>query len=144
MRIIIAKIFLLLLCLSLFSCKKKIEDDYRPEFIGHWYCPLSATNNDQFSFSITIDSNSHAVYTEWYAGYQASTTLSGKARADDKHFKIGRFHSFKIIDYPHKIDTASSNVYVIPQLSSKKPNWEMTLDHPLFYAGKGTYYKADY
>ncbi|MGD0711326.1 MAG: hypothetical protein ABR968_09110 [Bacteroidales bacterium] len=140
MRIIITKIFLLLICLSLFSCKKKIEDDYRPEFIGKWYCPSGPNTNYSGPNIITVDNNSNAVY------YENSSSLSfkGKARANSKHFKIGRFESFKIIDYPHKIDTASSNVYVIPQLSSKKPNWVMTLDSPLFYLGGGTYYKADY
>jgi hypothetical protein len=143
MRIIITKIFLLLICLSLFSCKKKIEDNYRPEFIGDWYCPAY----NIYVCRITVDNNSNAVYHERPYGGSGESTFKGKARANDKHFKIGRFHSFKIIDYPHKIDTALNNTLWVPDTHTghpKRPNWVMTLDGPLFYMGSGTYYKADY
>jgi len=139
------KIFLILLCLCLFSCKKKTEEDYRPEFIGYWYCP--PPYSDAFSFSITIDNNSFAVYRGYENGQEGSS-IHGIARANDKHFKIGRIYSFKIIEYPHKIDTASSNVYAPigppPWLTSKKANWKMTLKGPILHAGDGSYYKADY
>ena len=58
-------------------------------------------------FTIIVDSNSQAVYQEYSDGKGAS--ISGIARANDRHFKIGRIHHFGIKDYPHKIDTAADS-----------------------------------
>jgi hypothetical protein len=141
MRLLIIKIFFILLCLTLFSCKKKVDEDYRPEFIGYWYCV-----DDQMNlFTISIDNNSHAVYHEVHSD-GGGGDIKGKARANDKKLKIGRFSGFDISDYPHKIDTASSRNVPTDNTgaTTKKANWTMTLKGPMLYLGSGTYYKADY
>jgi hypothetical protein len=111
------------------SCKKKIDEEYRPEFIGLWY----GTVNYPIVYSLTIDSKSNAIF-DYFNANGDEHFIRGKARANDKHFKIGRFASFKIVDYPHKIDTATY----------PRPNWVMTLNHPLFYGSVGSFYKVDY
>lgn len=143
MRLIIIKILFTLLCLCLLSCKKKIDEDYRSEFIGNWY---SAHNTGaDFWYDIKVDSNSYATYTSHTAlGGGDLSKIHGIARANDKHFKIGRIYSFKIIEYPHKIDTTSSSIYVQDGLSNKKANWEMILKGPILHGGDGTYFRADY
>jgi hypothetical protein len=145
MKLKIIKIFFILLCLSLFSCKKKVDEDYRPEFIGDWWCPpgYGGSGTEDFYYNISIDNNSNAVYSEYdnLGSGGPHTQIQGKARANNYHFKIGRIYSFKIEEYPHKIDTATSN-NTVP--SGKKANWKMTLSKTLFHLGAGTYYKADY
>jgi len=142
MKLKIIEIFFILLCLC--SCKKKVDEDYRPEFIGYWFCPGDyGVSNSDFFYAINIDNNSYAVYSEYdnLGGGGPHTQIHGKARANNHHFKIGRIYSFKIEEYPHKIDTATSN-NTVP--NGKKANWKMTLSKTLFHLGKGTYYKADY
>lgn len=72
------------------------------------------------------------------------TTIKGVTRANDKHFKIGRIYSFKIVDYPHMIDTSTEIHPIYENSISKKANWKMSLKGPIFHGGDGVYYKADY
>jgi hypothetical protein len=138
MKTIIIKTLLVLLCLSLFSCKKKIDENYRPEFIGYWFCPPGTFS--EYAYDINIDKNSNGVY-QMFQGWQVINTIRGIARASNKKLKIGMFHSFDITEYPNKIDTASSKVYIPirPGLFSDtiKANWRMGLADVY-------YYKADY
>jgi hypothetical protein len=127
----------------LFSCKKEVEKE-RPEFIGFWYA--KDDNSSDFSYGIEIDSNSNGEYIE-YAYGGSNTMFHGIARANDNRLKIGRTHGFKIINYPNRIDTANSNIFVFTNKNwghPKKANWTMTLKGPLLYLGDGVYYKADY
>jgi len=143
MKLTYTNIFFILLCLSLFSCKKKVDENNRPEFVGHWYCPYgdSGSGTEDFSYDITVDDNSNAIYTSHTTlGGGDVSTIHGTARANDRHFKIGRIYSFKVIEYPHKIDTTSS-IFIV---DGKKANWKMTLKGPIFHDGDGSYYKADY
>ena len=100
-KIIKLSLSVILLCLWMTSCKKKVDENYRPEFIGSWYCDWKPGGSDYPMFTIIVDSNSQAVYQEYSDGKGAS--ISGIARANDRHFKIGRIHHFGIKDYPHKI-----------------------------------------
>jgi hypothetical protein len=136
-KIIKSSLTVILLCLLMTSCKKKVDKDYRPEFIGNW----TGWGNYPIEYSLVIDSNSNASF-DYNNANGEEHFIRGKARANDKHFKIGRFASFKIVDYPHKIDTATTTI--LDPFTWKKCNWEMTLDHPLFYGKGGTCYKAVY
>ncbi len=121
----------------------KVDDDYRPEFVGNWMC----FDNTDFIYVITIDKNSNAIYEEIEYGGGDKAKIKGKARANNNKLKIGRFTDFKIIDYPHKIDTATSNIIVDEghwMGKSMKANWAMKLKGHSLYMGDGTYYKADY
>jgi len=147
MRLTIDKVLLFFLCMCLFSCKKKVDDDYRPEFIGYW----QSNNGADWWYDINVDKDSYAIYTSHTnpnIGNNIGSTIKGTARANDKHFKIGRIYSFKIKEYPHTIDTTDSNIWIhqIVQNStiSKKANWTMTLEGPILHGGDGVYYKADY
>ena len=141
------KTITLILCSSLlFACKKRVEKE-RPEFIGLWLTDRQPS--DSYWFEIDIDENSNGLYTEHTAVLGGEDVhISGTVRANNKHLKIGRLNSFKILEYPHKIDTANSNVLVpypdYGSLTYKKANWIMKLDGPMFYIGTGTYYKAEY
>jgi hypothetical protein len=141
MKTKIIKVFFILLCLCLFSCKKKVDDDYRPEFIGYWYC----TDDQMNVFSITIDNNSHAFYHEELSN-GGGADIKGKARANDKKLKIGRFYCFDILVYPYKVDTTLSRIVPTDNTgaTAKRANWVMVLKGPIFHEGAGTYYKADY
>jgi len=142
MRLTNTNIFFILLCLSLCSCKKKVDEEYRPEFIGYWFC---VDDHSYDVFTIDIDSNSYAVYKEFNSGGGSGASIKGTVRANNNHLKIGRFSSFKIERYPQKIDTSLST-FTIPYADGthKKADWKMTLKGPLLYMGSGTYYKADY
>lgn len=132
----------LLILFCLLSCKKEVEIE-RPEFIGYWR--TIDTNND-FWFDINIDNNSNALYTEHSRiGGGAINTIHGIARANRNRLKIGRIYSFKIKEYPQKIDTTSSNIYVYVDntcTSMKKATWKMVLNGPKFHMGSGIYYRA--
>ena len=107
MRLIIIRILFVFFCLSFLSCKKKIDEDYRPEFIGDWYCPFNyGSTTSDFGFNIKIDSNNNATY-QAHTYHGDGSTFDGIARANNRHLKIGRLHSFKIVEYPHKITTGS-------------------------------------
>jgi hypothetical protein len=134
----------ILLCFLMTSCKKKIEDDYRPEFIGDWQCPIGGTTNYDFGFDLSIDNNANAHYSE-YSWDGERDHIKGKARANDHHLKIGRIYSFKIEEYPTRIDTNIIKVYTYASDGTHPlANWEMKLSNTLFHLGAGTYYKADY
>ena len=142
MKLSTAKIFLIiLLCLSLFSCKKKIDDAHLPQFIGYWYCPPNTYS--AFGYTIYISSDGHGVY-QVHDGLQIAETIQGTARANAKKLKIGRIYGFDITEMPQKIDTASSTVHVPlgPDTyadTTIKANWVMILgQYPAIY------YKADY
>ena len=131
-----------ILCLFIISCKKKVDEAYRPEFLGDWQCPIGTSNHD-FGFDLSIDNNSNAHYSE-YSWDGERDHINGKARANDHHLKIGRIYSFKIEEYPTRIDTNISKVYIYAGGTHPLANWEMKLSKTLFHLGAGTYYKADY
>jgi hypothetical protein len=151
-KIIKLSVTVILLCLCMTSCKKKVDEDYRPEFVGEWFCPNNnyGSGTEDMLYYMTVDNNSNAVYDEYHVTNGNNSKYSGKARANNHHFKVGRFISFKIEEYPHKIDTATSTIMVPVPVTTfgsgniKKANWKMTLGSTLFFSGKGTYYKADY
>ena len=143
MKSIIIKLFSIILCLALFSCKKKVDEDYRSEFVGDWQCPIETSNHD-FGFTLSIDNNGNAHYSE-YSWDGERNHIKGKARANDHHLKIGRIYSFKIEEYPTRIDTNIIKVYTYASDGTHPlANWEMKLSKTLFHLGAGTYYKADY
>lgn len=141
MRLFI-KIFSIFLCLTLFSCKKKIEDDYRPEFIGFWYCPPNADN--EWS-TIDIDNDGNAIYEGNTYKLTPATTIKGKARVNDNKLKIGRFNGFKILVYPYRIeDTINAPMIPSPTWSTqKKARWTMKIQGGIMHGGGGIYYRAD-
>jgi hypothetical protein len=151
-KIIKLSLSAILLCLCMTSCKKKVDEDYRPEFIGYWYCAPYPFTDDN-SYIIYIDKNSDAIYQEFsynnpppYAS-DAIRTIKGKARATGKKLKIGRLATFMLTEYPHKIDTAKSGSVPIDNTWSiyKKANWEMTIKSSSWGPFcDGVYYKAYY
>ena len=145
MRLTCTKIILLLLfCLCLFSCKKKVDEYYRPEFVGFWDAPLGG---GAYYVHLNISKDGIADYMLNSDGdiYRKN----GIVRANNQHIKIGRMIYFKIIDYPHKIDTTiDHHLAACADGLIKTANWKMTLDGPkpalFFDDGQRDYYKVDY
>jgi len=142
------KTWQIVFCIILFStlgCKKKIDDNYRPEFIGMWY---SKNDNTDKRIYFSISKDSHADYS-LYEGMN-NVDYAGIARASDHHLKIGRIMNLKIIEYPHQIDTTIEKHDLIDYIGSHKlANWKMVLNgiFPLILfrdQGKLEYYKVDY
>ncbi len=124
---------------ALFGCKKESATQ-RPEFIGYWRNPFSY----DFVFTIYIYQNGYGDYTELNKEGDR-LHIKGDARVTDEKLKIGCLHHFRIIEYPHKIDTTDSDIFTTTYEGlRKKANWKMILEAPHFYAGSSTYYKADY
>ena len=96
------KLSILLLCVCLFSCKKKVDENYRPEFVGDWHCPIGEPSNNDFGFDLSIDNNGNAHYTE-YSWDGDRDHINGKVRANNHHLKIGRVYSFKIKNIPPEL-----------------------------------------
>lgn len=140
MKINLAIISILLF--GLFACKK-INEDKRSEFIGHWHAIIS----DYYCATIHINESGNSYYSIIWQGDE--TSYGGKARANDKHLYIGSSKSFDIIEYPHTIDTSIEHEYVYYHDGPPKiANWKMVLyglkPSWLHVCGKWTYYKADY
>lgn len=135
--------FICILLITISSCKKEVAEE-KNEFIGSWYATiyydgiatLNISEDSYVTYNIWIEPDNHHKY-------------EGIARANDKHFKIGRTKYFDIIEYPHIIDTATER-FLLPDLGegNKLANWKMVLDGMkpgLLYAdGKYAFYKADY
>jgi hypothetical protein len=135
-----------LFLITLFSCKKD-DVDKRPEFMGLWYSVIDCNGNHA---SISIDDKSHGVYeVTWEDGYNQKS-YEGTIKINDKHVYLGSTKSFDIIEYPHKIDTATEhqNVYYYYSGTHKIANWKMVLyglkPKAFHICGTWTYYKADY
>jgi len=130
----IIAIYIIIYCLI--SCKKEVGEE-RPEFFGTWFGHTSDTY-----YQIEIDENSNATYKEYSLLGGGTNTHYGKARANNKVFKVGRFRSFKIYEYPHEIDTSNSQIYVpdpdMFSMNKKKATWKMGLTN------FGAFYRADY
>jgi hypothetical protein len=136
-------LFIFISLFLFFACKKQVEKE-RPEFIGIWYADIP--NTDGYFVRLTIDSNSNADY---FIYWDHDNHYYGTARASDNHLKIGRFKFFKIVEYPHKIDTTIEKVLVYDDNTYVKlANWKMILEGMkpgwLYADGTFTYYKADY
>jgi hypothetical protein len=73
-------------------------------------------------------------------------SFSGKARANSTKLTVGRIHTFKIIEYPRRIDTNITKINIAHPSDNTRElaNWRMELEGPSLYMGTGTYYKADY
>jgi hypothetical protein len=138
-------IILSLLLAGLSSCKKQVEKD-RPEFIGYW----SGGSYMEYGYMyIDIDENSKAhVYAYDYEN-EHEYNSRGTARVGDDKLKIGGIKYFKIIEYPHPIDTTVEKHDVINHLDNtcKLAIWKMVLDglksSSNLNVGQRTYYKAD-
>ncbi len=129
---------ILLLILCSFSCKKRVEKT-SAEFIGEWMCWAGS----DWYYYLDIDEDSKATYTE-DSPYGGGASFSGVARANEDKLTIGGIHTFRIIQYPTKIDTADHEGAVGFPPNMKIANWKMVLEGPKLYLGSGTYYMADY
>lgn len=144
-KIIKLSLTVILLCLCFISCKKKVDDDYRPEFIGKWHSNIPREAYNYITLEITQDGQAdYMIYWEGNAHHH-----KGTARANDNHIKIGRILYLNIVEYPHQIDTAVDKHYVTAGYGYKLANWKMTLngikpDWLLKLCYKTDYYKADY
>jgi hypothetical protein len=134
-----------ILSVTLSACKKEVSE-VSPEFIGHW----SSEHFGDGNFSIlTIDENSNASYHLYFEG-DASKEYNGTARADDKHFKIGRTMYFDIIEYPHLIDTSVEKHVIYNQETNQYilANWKMMLEgmkpEAFHVCERLEYYKIEY
>jgi hypothetical protein len=144
-KIIKLSLSAIFLCLCLTSCKKKVEVDYRPEFIGDWYASISDYNFVHFNISETG-------WADFDVYWESNHFIhKGKARANNRHLKIGRIWFFDIIEYPHKIDTTKERIPMTDKNGVERlANWKMVLNgiKPdvllMTYDGKLEYYKADY
>mgnify|MGYP001297511496 CR=1 FL=1 len=139
----IKKLLIILVLIFIFSaCKKQVEKD-RNEFVGRWFAKIAG----DYFVDLKIDSNSNAIYMIAWQGN--ATYYHGSARASDRHFKIGRLKYFKIVEYPHKIDTTIEKIHVYDINDKwKLATWKMKLDgmkpECLHVCGTWTYYKTDY
>jgi len=132
-----------ILIIAFSACKKQVEKE-RPEFIGDWYACIGGCD---YFVILKINENSEASYMIYWQG--KDTNYYGVARANNKHFKIGRTKYFDIVEYPHKIDTVIEKKYVLNTKGVLKlANWKMVLDGMkpswLHVSGTYTYYKSDY
>ncbi len=148
MKPTVFKLFLsaILLCLCMTSCKKKVDENYRPEFVGKWHSDIPGEAYNYIGLEIT--ENSQADYMIYWEGN--ATHHKGTARANDNQLKIGRILYLKIVEYPHKIDTAvEKHGAEGPDGSWRLANWKMTLsgikpEWLLHLSFLTDYYKADY
>ena len=131
-------LFLILIGSCFCSCKNRVEK-VRAEFIGEW----QSDDGGDFTYVLDIDEDSKATYTE-SSPYGSGGSFMGVARATSTKLTIGRIHTFKIIQYPIRIDTANSYAHVGYPPNWKKATWKMELEGPKLYLGTGTYYMADY
>ena len=139
------KIISVIILLSLFSCKKKVDDE-NPELIGYW---RSFSYDADFKVILSIEDNSEACYIVADYSSGAVKDRCGKARTNDKKLKIGRFYHFDIMEPPHLVDTTNSP-YVstdYTETNMKRANWEMRLSGlkpDVSIGGPLTFYKVDY
>lgn len=98
-------VLLLLVILTLFSCKEKVVG-YSPAFLGYWYGV-----NGNAKYILNIDLESHAVYKiEWPDAN--SVTYEGTARANTSRLNIGGKKYFDVVEYPHAIDTLADPFFI--------------------------------
>lgn len=136
-------IIIIISLLGFISCGKKVEDK-SPEFIGHWFAnPYGGSTH----IDIDISENSYATYNLVMG--LGNKTYKGPAHVNNKHLRIGSFRYFKIIEYPHTIDTTieKHTIFNYNDNTSKLANWKMVLDgikpNDNYWCGEATYYKAD-
>jgi hypothetical protein len=134
---------IILLLIVLTACKKEVAED-KSAFIGYWYGNIY----EDGIVTLDVSADSYATYDVWLET-DNHHQYEGIARANDKHFKIGRTKYFDIIEYPHVIDTTIERIMVPVHNGDRKlANWKMVLDGMkpgLFYAdSKTAYYRADY
>jgi len=135
-----------LILITTIGCRKQVEKD-RPEFIGYW----SGGSYMEYGWTyIKIESSSRAEVYAYDHENEHEYYRHGKARADDEKLTIGGIKYFKIIEYPHPLDTTIVKHYVINHLdnSYKLATWIMVLEGMKGFIGLDlgtrTYYKADY
>ncbi|HNW99077.1 MAG TPA: hypothetical protein PKK00_11765 [Bacteroidales bacterium] len=139
-------IILSLLFAGLLSCKKQIEKE-SPEFIGYWFV---YPYHDYGYMYINIDKNSKAHVYSVDQENENEYNWRGTARANNKKLSIGGVRYFKIIEYPHRIDTTIEKyvVFNVYDNTRKLANWKMVLEglkgSSNLNVGTKSYYKADY
>ncbi|HNW98840.1 MAG TPA: hypothetical protein PKK00_10565 [Bacteroidales bacterium] len=137
--------FIFIILITLFACKKQVDKE-RPEFIGLWHACVDG--GCTYFVHLSIDEYSHANYMIYWQGKDIEH--GGIAKANDHFLKLKDVFYFKIIEYPHPIDTTIEKYYVYDYNDGKTKlaNWKMILNGPkpsaLYVSGKWTYYKADY
>jgi len=139
-------IIFFIILFALLSCKKEDVFDM-PEFIGRWHSQI----NGYDCIMLYIFENGATIYTLNWEGNE--TNYSGKKTwVDEDKLTFGKKY-FKIIEYPHKIDTNIERVYVFNHyandLSTKLANWKMVLKgiYPSSensYTDTHVFYKPDY
>jgi hypothetical protein len=122
------KATVIIVCISLCAltaCKKEVSDG-RSEFIGNWTSEIFREYNIAH---LSIDENSNASFRMYYEGHDRKE-YTGKARANNKHFKIGRTRYFDIIEFPHRIDTTVEKYSYYDSFSGRKriATWKMVLE----------------
>lgn len=116
-------VFMFLLIIS--SCKKKIDLETRPEFIGYWVTtPLPG-----HYISIEITEDSKVSFFNELTG----KSIKGTFRANDNAILIGT-HKFKIIEYPHVVDIDTIN---------NTSRSLMKIEGPFLLGADGNYQKFD-
>jgi hypothetical protein len=131
--------------LGLFACKKQVEE-VSPEFIGYW----SGGSYAEYGYMyIRINESSGAYVYALDYNNDHEYDSRGTARANDKKLTIGGIKYFKIIEYPHQIDTAVEKEYIFDHTdnTAKLANWKMVLDglhNSSINVGERTYYKSDF
>lgn len=131
------------------GCKKSVTNG-RPEFIGYW-CTTGSGESGNIKIILDIKENDDADYIE-IAESSYHGEKHGKARANSDKLKIGSVYHFKILEYPHIIDTTVEHVHISPnysgdQYSPLAPNWKMKLSSlipKVYMKGPFTFYKVEY
>jgi hypothetical protein len=96
---------IILIVVSLFSCKEKVNYS-SPAFIGYWW-----GTNSSATYALNIDIESHAVYKIAWPGSE-SVLMEGTARANTTRLNINSKQYFDIEEYPHVIDTTVELFYI--------------------------------
>jgi hypothetical protein len=144
-KITTGAIFILSLVI-LGSCRKQVENG-NPEFIGYW---SGGSINEYGRLYIEIDEDSKAYVYASDPENEHYYHSKGTARADYEKLTIGGTKYYKVIEYPHRIDTNVEKVQIVDHehYIKKLANWKMVLDglHGSSHCNVGThkYYKADY
>jgi hypothetical protein len=144
-KITILAIFIISLVM-LSACRKQVENG-NTDFIGYW---SGGTYNEYGYVYVHINENSKAYFHINDRENEHDYITKGTARADHEKLSIGGIKYFKIVQYPHPIDTNVERKLILNHVDNtwKVANWKMVLDglHGTTHSNLGnhTYYKADY
>ncbi len=122
------------------SCKKEVDLDNNPIFIGEWYTNMG--HNSGYGSTLLIKENGDAIYSEFH-GFYYHNGFSGKARTNGTTITIDRIYNFNIIEQPTRVDTNKTYIVQSWFYMHEPACWMMKVEGPLIWAASGVYYKRE-